>query len=52
MISNKIFIVDKVLDCQNLTIKDSKDDMISLISSSKDQELEFFVIIFYNKFFL
>lgn len=43
MISNKTFIVDKVLDSQNLTLKDSKDEIISLVSSSKEQELDFFV---------
>lgn len=47
MISNKTFIVDKVLDSQNLTLKDSKDEIISLVSSIKEQELDFFVINFF-----
>ena len=34
----------KNLTFQNLTLKDTKDEIISLVSSSKEQELDFFVI--------
>jgi hypothetical protein len=41
MLSNKIFVVEKVVDSSNLILKESKEEINRIIN--KDQEFEFFV---------